>query len=65
MEAEDEKIKQLRVIDQFSKLIDLGTKKAPKTVGEVQTEISLSNLYPFEFCKGPFLPEQHSSSEFI
>ena len=32
MEAEDEKIKQMRVLDQFSKLIDIGTKKTSKQV---------------------------------
>jgi len=34
MEAEDEKTKQLKVLEKFSKLIDLGTKKAPKKIAE-------------------------------
>lgn len=42
-EAEDEKIKQIRVLDQFSKLIDLGTKKSPKVNNETQTDLCLSD----------------------
>ena len=41
-EAEDEKIKQIKILDQFSKLVDLGTKKSPKVNNETQTEICLS-----------------------
>lgn len=41
-EAEDEKIKQLKVLDQFSKLVDLGTKKSQKTESGTQTDLCLT-----------------------
>jgi hypothetical protein len=44
MEAEDEKTKQLKVLEQYSRLIDIGTKKTQKIPGGSQTELELEAL---------------------
>ena len=48
MEAEDQKIKQMRMLDTFSKLLDVTNKRKKENNFTSQTEISLTSVYKAE-----------------
>jgi hypothetical protein len=59
MQAEDQRTKQIRLLDECSKLIDIGTKKRKKIAVEFQTDISMNALSPFQFSHGAYIPENY------